>query len=161
MPNCTNEAAPTEPDVVWLDDTGSGRGAPPHGQVQILSIGNVAKMFGVRRWALRYYEVRGLIGRRHRHGRIRVYGWADCERLSFIIKCRKAGLPLRVIIAIIAATDDDAPSTVSKHGQEQCMAQVDRLEERRKVLDEALAELSHVYALLTSKIIGQETKQSD
>jgi hypothetical protein len=34
------------------------------------------------------------------------------------------------------------------------MALVERLEQRRRVIDEALAELSHVYALLTTKLLG-------
>ena len=41
-----------------------------------------------------------------------------------------------------------------KTGQENCMALVERLEQRRRVIDEALAELSHVYALLTTKLLG-------
>ena len=161
MSNRDDHSSDREADVFWLDDPGSGRGAPPHGHEQVLSIGNVARMFGVPRWMLRYYELRGLIERRHRQEHIWVYGWADCERLSFIIKCRKAGLALRDVIAIIDATDDDAPAAVSKRGQELCMAQVDRLERRRKLLDEALAELSHVYALLTAKIVGHDLTRRD
>ena len=91
--------------MVWLDDTGSGRTDPP--SERVLSIENVAKMFGVSKLALRYYEFRGLIRRRHRWTVSRCIGWADCERLAFIIKCRKAGVKLSDIIAIIEATDDD------------------------------------------------------
>ena len=76
--------------VVWLDDTGSGE--PPTDRV--LSLENVAEMFGVSQFRLRYYEFRGLIRRRQVHDGVRVYGWADCERLAFILKCRKAGLTL-------------------------------------------------------------------
>ena len=46
MSNCENESQRPAPDVVWLDDTGSGR-AEPAGGCSVLSIGNVAKMFGV------------------------------------------------------------------------------------------------------------------
>ena len=35
------------------------------------------------------------------------------------------------------------------------MALVDRLERRRRAIDEALAELSHVYALLTTRWLGE------
>src|SRR6188508_2295837 len=62
--------------VVWLDDTGTGE--PPTDRV--LSLENVSAMFGVSRLALRYYEFRGLIRRRHVHDGVRVYSWADCER---------------------------------------------------------------------------------
>jgi DNA-binding transcriptional MerR regulator len=137
--------------VVWLDDTGAGE--PPTDRV--LSLANVAEMFGVSQITLRYYEFRGLIHRRQVHDGVRVYGWADCERLAFIIKCRKAGLTLSDIIIIIEATDDDVSPLVFKAGQETCMELVERLERQRKVIDDALTELSHVYAVLTAKLIGE------
>jgi len=125
-----------------------------NGRDQVLSIDSVAKMFDVSRWTLHFYEWRGLIERKLWHGQLRVYSWADCERLSVIIKCRKAGVALRDVAAIMAATDEDAPISVARAGQEQCMVQVDRLDRRRRVQEEALAELMHIYVLLTSKVAG-------
>jgi len=136
-------------DTVWLDDTASGR------TERVLSLENVARMFGVSKFSLRYYEFRGLIRRTHSLDGVRVFGWADCERLAFIIKCRKAGVKLSDVVTIIDATDDDASPLAFKTGQENCMALVERLEQRRRVIDEALAELSHVYALLTTKLLGE------
>lgn len=156
MSNCgKNEGL--ESELVWLDDTGSGRAAQP--MERVLSIKNVAKMFGVSQFVLRYYEFRGLIRRRHSLDGVRVYGWADCERLAFIIKCRKAGVMLGDLVMIIQSTDDDITPLQFRTGQETCMALVDRLEERRKVIDEALAELNHAHALLTTKLLG-DTKSS-
>jgi DNA-binding transcriptional MerR regulator len=139
-------------ETVWLDDTGSGRTDPP--SERVLSLENVARMFGVSKLSLRYYEFRGLIRRMHSLGGVPVFSWADCERLAFIIKCRKAGVKLSDIVTIIDATDDDASPLAFKTGQENCMALVERLERRRRVIDEALAELSHVSALLTTKLLG-------
>ena len=139
-------------ETVWLDDTGSGRTDPP--SERVLSLENVARMFGVSKLSLRYYEFRGLIRRMHSLGGVPVFSWADCERLAFIIKCRKAGVKLSDVVTIIDATDDDASPLAFKTGQENCMALVERLEQRRRVIDEALAELSHVYALLTTKLLG-------
>ena len=139
-------------ETVWLDDTGSGRTDPP--SERVLSLENVARMFGVSKLSLRYYEFRGLIRRMHSLGGVPVFSWADCERLAFIIKCRKAGVKLSDVVTIIDATDDDASPLAFKTGQENCMALVERLERRRRVIDEALAELSHVYALLTTKLLG-------
>jgi DNA-binding transcriptional MerR regulator len=112
-------------------------------------------MFGVSRLTLRYYELRGLIWRRHVMDHVRVYGWADCERLSFIIKCRKAGLSLGEISKIIEATDDNISLRTFLLGQEKCMALVDQLERRRKIIDQALAELGHIHAVLTAKLLGE------
>jgi DNA-binding transcriptional MerR regulator len=159
MPNCNGNATP-KTEVVWLDDTDSGRAAPAQEQGRVLSIDNVARMFGVSRLTLRYYEFRGLIARRQTLGGVRVYSWADCERLAFIVKCRKAGVMLRQIIAIVRATDDDASPLEFKSGQEQCMALVDLLEQRRKIAADALAELSHVYSLLTIKLLGPHEPES-
>jgi len=156
MSNCENDVR-SSTEVVWLDDTGSGRVDPP--AERVLSIGNVAKMFGVSRLSLRYYEMRGLIRRRHSLDGVRVYGWADCERIAFIIKCRKAGLTLADIIMIIQATEDDISPLQFKIGQETCMALVNRLEGRRRVIDDALSELSHVHALLTSKLLGENRRE--
>jgi DNA-binding transcriptional MerR regulator len=135
-------------DTVWLDDTASGR------TERVLSLENVARMFGVSKFSLRYYELRGLIRRTHSLDGVPVFSWADCERLAFIIKCRKAGVKLSDVITIIDATDDDASPLAFKTGQESCMALVERLERRRRVIDEALAELRHVHALLTTKLLG-------
>ena len=155
MSNCRSEPAV---EAAWLDDTGSGRANPP--SEEVLSIENVAKMFGVSTWTLRYYEFRGLIRRLHSLGGVPVFGWADCERLAFIIKCRKAGVKLGDVVTIIDATDDDVSPLGFKTGQENCMALVERLERRRRVIDDALAELSHIYALLTTKLLGDAAESS-
>jgi DNA-binding transcriptional MerR regulator len=123
----------------------------------ILSLENVARMFSVSRLTLRYYELRGLIKRRHRIEQVPVYGWADCDRIAFIIKCRRVGLSLGEVAPIIAAVDGaEDDMFIHKRGQEACMRSVTHLEKRRKTLDEALAELAHTYSLLTIKILRPE-----
>ena len=154
MSNCENPSVPPGTNAGGGRESGPAPTASPEGAV--LSIGNVAKMFGATVLALRYYEWRGLIARRHRVGQVRVYGWADCERLAFIIKCRQAGVPLGDLVSVIEATEEDVSASACKSGQETCMALVGRLERRRKVLDEALAELSHIYSLLSTKILNQK-----
>jgi DNA-binding transcriptional MerR regulator len=149
---------PFAAEMMGLDDPASERA--DSSAERVLSLANVAKMFRVPQLTLRFYELRGLIRRRHTLGGLRVYGWADCERLAFIIKCRNAGLTLSDVTAVIEATDDDVSPLKFKTGHETCMALVERLEGRRKVIDDALAELSHVYALLTSRLLG-ETKPHD
>ena len=122
----------------------------------VLTIENVARMFNVARLTLRYYEFRGLIKRRHRIGQVRVYGWADCDRIAFIIKCRRVGLPLSAVAPIVAAVDDEGNPAVHKVGQKTCANLIERLEERRKILDDGLAELTHTHSLLAVKIFGSD-----
>ena len=156
MSNFQDRSAPSGVRLI----SGDRSDPAPSNSNTVLSIENVAKMFGVRRLTLRYYEWRGLIERRQRVGRVPVYSWADCERIAFIIKCRRAGVSLDDIVVMIEASDEDVPVEVCKIGQETCMALVDRLEQRRKLLDEALAELTHVYALLSTRVLhGPEPEQ--
>jgi DNA-binding transcriptional MerR regulator len=152
MSTCKDgSAAPlAEPDLLGdLADV-----LDPPGSETILSIDNVGRMFNVSRLVLGYYEFRGLIKRRHLIGRIRVYGWADCDRLAFIIKCRRIGLSLSEIAPIVAAVNHEDDIVIHKRGQESCMRLVTRLERRRKLLDDALAELAHTYSLLSTTILS-------
>jgi DNA-binding transcriptional MerR regulator len=157
MSNCQHESA-ADADLPWSDATGYARSPQP--SEQVLSLKNVARMFGVSQLTLLYSEFRGLIRRRHRRDSSRVYGWAGYERIAFIIKCRKAGLTLAEIVTVIKASDDGASPLEFREGQETCMALVERLERRRKVLSDALAELSHMFDLLTIRLLG-ESKSSD
>lgn len=150
MSDCDDPAASKEPDVVWVDDFGEVR-AP---QGTVLSIANVAKMFGVTQLSLRYYERRGLIARRYRVGRFSVYGWADCDRIAFIIKGRRVGLSLSEMAIMIKAGDSDATVASVKAGRAKCLELIDRLDRRREPLRDALGELRHLHALLSRKLAG-------
>ena len=118
----------------------------------ILTLENVAQMLGISRPVLLFYEFRGLIKRRHRIGRVAVYGWADCDRLAFIIKCRRAGIALKHVSPIVAAVDHEDDIDIHRLGQKTCMELVTSLQERQKILNEALAEVAHTYSLLSAKI---------
>lgn len=154
MPNCKSPSVAPATGAELAADPANDL-VPPATET-ILSLENVARMFSVSRLTLRYYEFRGLIKRRHRIGHVPVYGWADCDRIAFIIKCRRVGLSLGEVAPIIAAVDHEDDTFIHKRGQEACMRLVTRLEMRRKILDEALAELAHTYSLLTIKILGPE-----
>ena len=152
MSDCDDRATPEKSDVVWVDDLGE-RPAP---QDTVLSIANVAKMFNVTQLSLRYYERRGLIARRYRVGRSHVYGWADCDRIAFIIKGRRVGLSLSEIAVVLKAADRDAAMSSIKAGRAKCLELIDRLDRRRQPLRDALGELRHLHALLSRKLLGDD-----
>lgn len=154
MSNFNDPSVASAGDALKAGDPTDGRAAPV--SETVLSIENVARMFNVWQLTLRYYEFHGLIKRRHRIGRIPVYGWADCDRLAFIIKCRRAGLALRDVAPIVAAVDHEDDVVIHKLGQETCKKLVACLEERRKVVNEALSELAHTHSLLSLKILGPQ-----
>ena len=139
--------------VVWLDDTIGGRAALT--VEKVLSIDNVADMFAISPWVLRHFEFRGLIKRRQRIGKTLVYSWADCDRIAFIIKCRRAGLRFSEVAPIIRAADNDS-ALVHESAQERCAALADLLAQRRREIDEALSELGHINSLLGSKLAGED-----
>src|SRR5579862_7732756 len=97
----------------------------------VLSIENVARMFMHPRLVLRYYEVRGLIKRRGRVGLIRVFGWADCDVIAFIIKCRRASLTLGEIAPVIRSMRGDVSVDRVKSRPDPCLDLIDRLIRRR------------------------------
>jgi DNA-binding transcriptional MerR regulator len=152
MSDCDDRATSEKSDVVWVDDFGEVRA--PKGTV--LSIANVAKMFNVTQLSLRYYERRGLIARRYRVGRANVYGWVDCDRIAFIIKGRRVGLSLSEIALVIKAADRDAPVSSIKAGRAKCLELIDRLDQRRQPLRDALGELRHLHALMSRKLAGED-----
>lgn len=151
MSDCEDRATSETSDVVWVDDSGE----QPAPQGTVLSIANVAKMFNVTQLVLRYYERRGLIARRYSVGRSRVYGWADCDRIAFIIKGRRVGVPLSEIGLLIKAAERDASVSSIKAGRAKCLELIDSLDRRRQPLRDALAELRHMHALLSRKLLGE------
>lgn len=146
-----NENSP-ESEVVWLDDGPCRRNDPfVEG---VLSIGNVAETFGISQLTLRYYEWRGLIRRRRSVDNVWVYRWADCERLAFIIKCRRVGIPLPDIAAIMRAANEDVSPLEFTNGQRTCMALIAQLSERRKAIGEALGEIEHLHGRLSARLLA-------
>jgi len=156
MSNFEDDSAPPAGDVVWLDTANDELRSAPD---ETLTIANVARMFDVSRLTLRYYERRGLIKRRHRIGRLRVYTWADCNRIAFVIKCRRVGLGLGEIAPLLKATAVDASAESVRGGRAKCLELIDRLDQRRRPLREALAELRHLNTLLSTKL--NESDESD
>jgi DNA-binding transcriptional MerR regulator len=152
MSNNDDRSGPERSNVFRVEETDPA--SPPPRQDTILSIGNVARMFGVERLTLRYYEARGLIKRRNRVGRVRVYTWADCDRIGFITKARQAGLKLGAIVPLVRIAADAHGD--HERGRKMCTELIDRLARRRRAIDEGLAELRHLHTVLCTKPIGQD-----
>ena len=62
----------------------------------------------------------------------------------------------------VEAAEDGVAVEVRKIGQERAMVLVDRLGQRRKGDEDALAELNHIYAILTTRILnGDDAARAD
>lgn len=103
----------------------------------MLTIGDVARRYGLTLRALRFYEDRGLI-KPFRHGTTRFYDQTACRRIEVILRGKHLGYTLTAIAAMLAR---DASGNRLGADAGEVAAHIDRLERKRKELDVAIAEL--------------------
>lgn len=106
---------------------------------QLYPIDEVARRFGLRPSALRYYEERGLIQAAARRGGKRYFDAGQLRRIAVIQVWKREGLLSLDSIASFLGEPADAPSW-SRHID----AQIDALTDRIDQLDAARAYLRHV-----------------
>lgn len=81
----------------------------------MITVGKAAKMFGLSRTALLYYDDIGLLKPSMRTEKgYRVYSDGDIERLRQIISLRDAGVPLSEISGCLDSQNNDIPSILLK-----------------------------------------------
>lgn len=111
-----------------------------------MSIGEVAEAHAVTARALRFYEDRGLLTP-ERRGTVRLFHPRDVVRLELVLRGKRLGFSLDEIARIIDMYDSE-PGEVGQ--LEYLLLQIrDRrvdLEQRRRDIDETLAELDDVEA---------------
>jgi DNA-binding transcriptional MerR regulator len=108
---------------------------------KLYTIGDLAREFGVTLRTLRFYEDRGLLSPR-RDGTARIYDARDRERLSVILKGKQLGFTLTEIRAMLAEErSGSGPATNLKLSLDQIEDQILHLEQQKKEIEEALAEL--------------------
>lgn len=80
-----------------------------------ISVGKVAKMFGISRTALLYYDSLGLLKPSARsEAGYRLYDNSDIDRLRQIMLFREAGVPLEEITTLLEANDMNIASVLLK-----------------------------------------------
>ena len=148
-------------DAVRSPIAGSGRGSAAgrrRGRTETgegtWSIAQIADEFGVTHRTVRHYEDLGLISP-ERRGTTRVYHRRDRTRLGLILRGRRLGFPLDEIRTIIDLYD--VPR--GRRSQlEYVLAQIGErrsdLEQRRRDLESALAELSEFEARCRADLDG-------
>ena len=105
------------------------------------SIAQVAAEFGVTHRTVRHYEDIGLIAP-ERHGTRRVFRRRDRTRLALILRGKRLGFPLEEIRTIIDLYDAPRGKTSQLvYAITQARKRRVDLEERRRDIDESLAEL--------------------
>ncbi len=126
---------------------------PATAEQDILTIGEMAREFGTTPRALRFYEGKGLLSP-HRQGTARLYGRAERERLALVIKAKRLGFTLAEIRQMLAEPAEPTQSRALSISRRQCFDQIRHLEQRKREIETALAELRRTYSSFYARMVG-------
>jgi DNA-binding transcriptional MerR regulator len=113
---------------------------------QTWSIADLAREFGITHRTIRHYEELGLITP-ERRGTVRVFHGRDRIRLALILRGKRLGFTLDEIATIVNMYDDQPGEVGQLHYLiDQIAVRRADLEQRRRDIDETLAELDRVEA---------------
>jgi DNA-binding transcriptional MerR regulator len=120
-----------------------------------MTIREVADQFGMTPRALRFYEAKRLIAPQRR-GAMRLYRRSDCERLALILAGRRLGFTLAEIRDLLGH-----PNGKTLHlTREQCVAQINALEQQKRSLEIAIAELRQIYSSFYRRLLERADQAS-
>jgi len=104
-----------------------------------MTIGEVAREFGITLRALRFYEAKRLIAPQ-RSGALRLYRRGDRNRIALILSGRRLGFTLAEIKDLV-----EGPSGCLQLTREKCLEQINLLERQKRGIELALGELRQIY----------------
>jgi len=105
-----------------------------------MTIGEVAREFGLTLRALRFYESKRLLTPQ-RNAAGRLYCRGDLERIALILTGRRLGFTLAEIKRLL-----DGPDGKNLHlTREKCVEQIKLLERQKRGIELALGELRQIY----------------
>lgn len=136
---------------LWSDHETWPKAYPVTGELRILTIGEVAREFGTTQRALRFYEDKGLISPQ-RQGATRLYGRVELERLTLVLKAKRLGFTLAEIRHMVAEPAEPTTSRALAISRRQCFDQIKLLEQRKRDIETALAELRRAYSSFYARI---------
>lgn len=116
----------------------------------LMTIGEVAREFGMTLRALRFYEAKRLI-KPERHGAVRLYGRHDRERIALILTGRRLGFTLAEIRDLVGKPEGDGLHLT----RQQCVEQINLLEQQKRGLEKAIAELRQIYSSFYQKLLDE------
>jgi DNA-binding transcriptional MerR regulator len=112
-----------------------------------MRIGELAKIAGVTIDTIRFYEKRGLLGKRHfsrGENGYRIYNESAVEYLSMIQKAQLAGFTLKEIDALLS---------LWTRGKLSDGMILDRLQEKERQIAEKIVQLQELQSYLSDKIL--------
>ena len=117
----------------------------------LMTIGDVAREFGITLRALRFYESKRLIAPQ-RTGTIRLYRRGDRERIALILCGRRLGFTLNEIKGLLDGSSGEWLHLTRK----QCVEQINLLERQKRGIEMALAELRQIYTSFYKSALEDE-----
>jgi len=121
---------------------------PPRVDRDAFTITDLSAEFGVTPRALRFYEDEGLIAP-ERRGTSRIYSHRDRARLAWILRGKRVGFSLGEIREMIDLYDvGDGRRLQRQVAIDRGLARIALLEEQKRDLDAAIAELTEFVAVL-------------
>ncbi len=121
----------------------------------LMTIGEVAREFGLTLRALRLYEAKRLIAPQ-RNGTVRLYRRGDRERLRLILTGRRLGFTLAEIRDLVSKPGPGGLRLT----REQCVAQISLLERQKRDIEMAIAELRQIYTSFYRKLLDRAASRS-
>ena len=120
---------------------GHSRGCVEDEAGPAMTIGEVAREFGVTLRTLRFYEAKCLIAPQ-RTGSHRLYGRSDRDRVALVLTGRRLGFTLVEIKRLLEGADGKNLSLT----REKCVEQINFLERQKRDIELALGELRQIYS---------------
>ena len=115
------------------------------------TIGEVARELGITQRALRFYEGMGLLAPR-RQGAARLYSRCERQRLALVLKAKSLGFTLSEIRPMLAAPQQPNEAAALNISRRQCFEQIKLLEQRKREIELALAQLRCTYSSFYARI---------
>ena len=124
-----------------------------------ISIGDLAREFGVTHRALRFYEDKGLIHPKRR-GQARLYTRRDRARLKLVLMGKRVGFALGEIRELLDLYDlKDGQTKQMRVALDRFTQQIDVLENQKKDIEKAITDLKRTCEIISGMLKQSEPKE--
>jgi DNA-binding transcriptional MerR regulator len=109
------------------------------------SVGKIAKMFGISRTTLLYYDNIGILSpsRRSEAG-YRLYNSDDLEKLGRIMLFKDAGIPLKEVLKLLSNKEDESMTAVLIKQLSECNKSIVEIKKRQGIIVKILKDVEIV-----------------